>query len=94
MQASSLVPVCCHRKHVPFNPFRAPKPLPVLNPSVFVPQNGFPVVQELTEARSTTTNYYLMYVLSLLVVPSWPSDYTGTLSGSRHYLTGTIEKPL
>ena len=27
--------------------FRAPKPLPILSPSNFVPQNGFPVVQGL-----------------------------------------------
>ena len=26
------------------NPFRAPEPLPILNPSKFVPKNGFPVV--------------------------------------------------
>ena len=26
------------------NPFRAPEPLPILNPSNFVPKNGFPVV--------------------------------------------------
>ena len=29
------------------NPFRAPEPLPVLNLSNFVPQNGFPVVEGL-----------------------------------------------
>ena len=29
------------------NPFRAPKPLPILNPSNNVPQNGFPVVKGL-----------------------------------------------
>ena len=29
------------------NPFRAPEPLPILNPSNFVPQNGFPVVKGL-----------------------------------------------
>ena len=28
-----------------FNPFRAPEPLPILNPSNFVPKNGFPVVK-------------------------------------------------
>ena len=30
-----------------FNPFRAPEPLPILNPSKFVPQYGFPVVKGL-----------------------------------------------
>ena len=29
------------------NPLRAPKPLPILNPSNFVPKNGFPVVKGL-----------------------------------------------
>ena len=29
------------------NPFRAPEPLPILNPSSFVPKNGFPVVKGL-----------------------------------------------
>ena len=29
------------------NPFRAPEPLPILNASNFVPQNGFPVVKGL-----------------------------------------------
>ena len=27
------------------NPFRAPEPLPILHPSNFVPENGFPVVK-------------------------------------------------
>ena len=29
------------------NPFRAPEPLPILNPSNSVPKNGFPVVRGL-----------------------------------------------
>ena len=29
------------------NPSRAPEPLPILNPSNFVPKNGFPVVKGL-----------------------------------------------
>ena len=29
------------------NPFRAPEPLPILNPSNFVPKKGFPVVKGL-----------------------------------------------
>ena len=33
-----------------FNPFRAPKPLPILNPSIFVHKNGFAVVKGLTAA--------------------------------------------
>ena len=28
-----------------FNPFRAPEPLPILNPSNFVSKNGFPFVK-------------------------------------------------
>ena len=35
------------------NPFRTPKHLPLLNPSNFVPQNGLPVVKELTEVHAT-----------------------------------------
>ena len=31
------------------NPFRAPEPLPILNPSNFVPKNGFPVVKGLSK---------------------------------------------
>ena len=30
------------------NPFRAPELLPILNPSKFVPENGFPVVKRLS----------------------------------------------
>ena len=30
------------------DPFRAPEPLPIPNPSSFVPKNGFPVVKGLT----------------------------------------------
>ena len=35
--------------HVEYHgvPFRAPEPLPILNPSDFVPKNGFPVVKGL-----------------------------------------------
>ena len=32
------------------DPFRAPEPLPLLNPSNFVPKNGFPVVKGLRAA--------------------------------------------
>ena len=35
-----------------FNPFRAPEPLPILNPSNVVPENGFLVVKGLN-AQST-----------------------------------------
>ena len=34
------------------NPFRAPEPLPMLNPSNFVPKNGFPVVKALRSPRT------------------------------------------
>ena len=30
------------------DPFRAPEPLPILNPINFVPKNGFPVLKELS----------------------------------------------
>ena len=33
------------------NPFRAPEPLPILNPSSFVPKNGFPVVKGLRTVK-------------------------------------------
>ena len=36
-----------HKIRIAFNPFRAPEPLPILNPSNFVPKNGFPVVKGL-----------------------------------------------
>ena len=29
------------------NPFRAPEPLPILTPRIFVPKNGLPVVKAL-----------------------------------------------
>ena len=32
-----------HFRRLWVNPFRAPEPLPILNPSNFVPKNGFPV---------------------------------------------------
>ena len=34
------------------NPFRAPEPLPILNPGNFVPQNGFPVVKGLRNSTA------------------------------------------
>ena len=37
---------------VTFNPFRAPEPLPILNPSNSVSKNGFPVVKGLREAKN------------------------------------------
>ena len=42
-----------------FNPFRAPEPLPVLNPSIFVPKNGFPVVKGLMWDGSPATGRFL-----------------------------------
>ena len=42
------------------NPFRAPEPLHILNPSIFVPKNGFPVVKGLTQHR---LNYIVDVVL-------------------------------
>ena len=38
------------------NPFRAPEPLPILNPSSFVPKNGLPVVKGLLSMA--TEMYY------------------------------------
>ena len=35
------------------NPLRAPEPLPILNPSNFVPKNGFPVVKGLSTVGKT-----------------------------------------
>ena len=35
------------------NPFRAPEPLPTLNPSNYVPKNGFPVVKKGVYAFAT-----------------------------------------
>ena len=37
------------------NPFRAPEPLLILNPSNFVPKNGFPVVKGLTLTHTNNT---------------------------------------
>ena len=36
------------------NPFRAPEPFPILNPSNFVPKNGFPVVKRLNVPQRNT----------------------------------------
>ena len=41
------------RSRTALNPFRAPEPLPILNPSNFVPKNGFPVVKGLTKYELT-----------------------------------------
>ena len=35
-----------------------------------------------------------IHILPLVVVHSWPNNYTGALSGNRHYSTGTIEGQL
>ena len=40
------------------NPFTAPEPLPILNPSNFVPKNGFPVVKGLRELRRRTQKHF------------------------------------
>ena len=49
------------------NPFRAPKPLPILNPSNFVPKNGFPVVKGLNVGRrlplATTISLVIIYYI-------------------------------
>ena len=44
------------------NPFRAPEPLPILNPSNFVPKNGFPVVKGylVGECRSCFDFFFLL----------------------------------
>ena len=42
----------------PLNPFGAPKPLPILNPSNFVPENGFPVVKGLTPLEAQNPFLY------------------------------------
>ena len=41
-----LLDVLC--SHERLTPFRAPEPLPTLNPRNVVPKNGFPVVKGLT----------------------------------------------
>ena len=38
--------------------FRAPEPLPRLNPSNFVPKNGFPVVKGLTQSRCDFNTFF------------------------------------
>ena len=38
------------------NPFRAPGPLSILNPSNFVPKNGFPVVKGLSSSQTEETS--------------------------------------
>ena len=40
------------------NPLKAPKHLPVLNPSNFVPENGFPVVKALSPKSSEIIGYF------------------------------------
>ena len=39
------------RKCGELNPFRAPEPLPILNPSNFVPKNGSPFVKGLIKLK-------------------------------------------
>ena len=49
------------------NPFKAPEPLPILNPSNFVPKNGFPVVKGLRQKKENSLRkrqdrFLLMFV--------------------------------
>ena len=53
-----------------------------------------PEIPELSYiTASSTTAAVLLHVLPLLVVPSWPRDYTGAISGNRCGSTGIIEGP-
>ena len=46
------------------DPFRAPEPLPILNPSNFVPKNGFPVAEGLTAPLNNRFNvFFLMHTV-------------------------------
>ena len=75
----------------PVNPFRASEPLPILNPSDFVPKNGFPVVKglrpifwgraglrtlrELSYVRTTAAYYFLFFFYT--GAPSLPETAMG-----------------
>ena len=48
--------ISCHMSNSKLNPFRAPKPLPILIPSSFIPKNGFPGAKALTLFFSATKN--------------------------------------
>ena len=53
------------------NPFRAPEPLPILNPSNFVPKNGFRVVKALRSpviGGSTVSSQKVVYTLLYLYI--------------------------
>ena len=66
-QSRQLAPGRCERRarasdpeplqQKALNPFRAPEPLPILNPSNFVPKNGFPVVKGLKRAPPVALVY-------------------------------------
>ena len=43
------------------NPFGAPEPLPILNPSNFVPKNGFPVVKGLTHLNPKSSEIGIFF---------------------------------
>ena len=58
---------------VALDPFRAPEPLLILNPSNFVPKNGFPVVKlcffpSAGEDKKNTHKQRRRYVLVLLIL--------------------------
>ena len=48
------------------NPFRAPEPLPILNPSNFVPKYGFPVVKGLNQNRRQV--FFFFWLFSTLYI--------------------------
>ena len=45
------------------NPFRAPEPLPILNPSNFVPKNGFPVGKGLIPKIVGNTTFFFGVII-------------------------------
>ena len=50
------------------NPFRAPESLPTLNPTSFVPKNGFPVGKGLINPKSPEINATFFFLRDIFVV--------------------------
>ena len=66
------------------NPFRAPEPLHTLNPSHFVPQNGFPVAKGLNSQIEEPQKKKLCTSMVARVAPRRVCNYRLVLIFQRH----------
>ena len=76
--------VCFRQRPFFLNPFRAPELLPTLNPSTFVPKNGFPVVKGLTLWNAGEGGWLKLNQKANLFYILYKTE-TSAITGQRYY---------